>query len=79
MNAKSAQVLQDALQLPREDRIHLVEELIATLSGQALGEPDDEDEWNAELDRRLEATHAGEPGTPASVVHARILRKLDGR
>ena len=60
-------ILQAALALPIEDRVHLLEQLDASL-------PDDEDEeFVAMVNGRIAAFEAGAPTTPADEVFAELL------
>jgi hypothetical protein len=60
-------ILQAALALPPEERVHLIEELDASL-------PEDEDaEFLAMVDARIAASDAGAPCTPGDEVFAELL------
>lgn len=76
MNAKTTQVIQDALQLPEGDRRRLLQELIATFDDRQPFNDEDEQAWNGELLRRMDAAHDGEPGIPAEDVFAKLHAKL---
>ena len=51
-------VLADALRLDDDARAELAAELLASLEGPA--DPDAEQAWNAEIERRIEAIEAGD-------------------
>lgn len=74
----SAKILTDALALTPEERIDLASELLASVDGPA--DPDWEQAWQVELDRRAAAADAsGTPPAEWSVVRARVLSKLASR
>jgi hypothetical protein len=57
--------LQAALALPEKERAMLVQELQASLL-------EDDDDFIAMINKRVEAAEAGEPGIPAAEVFARL-------
>ncbi len=61
MSAKAASLLEAALELPADEREHLVEELNASLIGNASGFASKEIEaaWAAEINRRAAEIDAG--------------------
>lgn len=68
-------LLQRALILPEDDRLQLASELIASVDGPM--DSNWEDEWLAELDRRVErARSEGDRGRPWSEARAAILDRL---
>ena len=78
MTKESAKILTEALTLTPDERMELAAELLASVDGPA--DPDWEQAWQVELDRR--ATAADASGTPAaewSEVRARVLSKLASR
>ena len=72
MTRAAQELLQDVLELPEEDRLDIVAEVLAGLDGPP--DADWETAWLAELDRR-EAAEAGEPAADEewSKVRARIM------
>lgn len=71
----SAKVLTDALALSPEERMSLASELLASVDGPA--DPDWEQAWQLELDRRAATSDASEdPPAEWSAVRARVLGKL---
>ena len=78
MSKVTPSVLADALRLAPDARAELAAELLASLDG-----PEDRDaqaEWNAEIDRRIEAIEAGTAGLePWDDVKHRIEKELLGR
>jgi putative addiction module component (TIGR02574 family) len=74
----SAKILTEALALTPDERMELAVELLASVDGPT--DPDWEQAWQVELDRRAAAADAG--GAPASEwseVRARVLSKLASR
>ena len=78
MSKVTPSVLADALRLAPDARAELAAELLASLDG-----PEDRDaqaEWNAEIDRRIEAIEAGTSALePWDDVKHRIEKELLGR
>lgn len=65
----------ELLRLPARDRARLAELLLASLDEEA--EPDVDEAWAAEGERRLAELRAGTvTGIPAADVHARIEARL---
>lgn len=54
------QVLQEALTLPAEDRVFLVERLEASIPHGQFASPEIANAWTAEIDRRIAAYERGE-------------------
>lgn len=71
-------LLQDALTLTAEERAHLASDLIASLDE---GEdPDAEEAWAVELERRAERAHSGQSkGTDWKTVRAEAEKQLRGK
>jgi putative addiction module component (TIGR02574 family) len=68
-------VLEQALQLPPEERADVAKRLIASLDGPADG--DVEAAWLAEVERRLETVDRGAASfEPWEVVRARIAARI---
>ena len=71
-------VLADALRLDDDARAELAAELLASLDGPA--DPDAEQVWDAEIERRIEAIEAGQITLePWAEVRRRIERDVLGR
>ena len=78
MTASELDLFSAALSLPEPERLELASKLIASVDGEA--DPDWDEAWLAELDRREQAVAAGgDPGSPWSDVKARILGRLGAR
>jgi putative addiction module component (TIGR02574 family) len=74
----ATKVLTEALALTPEERMDLAAELLASVDGPA--DPDWEQAWQAELDRRAAASDASTtPPAEWSDVRARVLGKLASR
>ena len=72
------EVLTDALALTPEERMDLAAELLASVDGPA--DPDWEQAWQVELDRRAAASDAStNPPAKWSEVRARVLGKPASR
>ena len=72
-------LLEEALQLPQDQRAALAEQLLQTLPP-----PDDDDifhdpEWLTEIERRVQGVLTGEPGIPWEEVKSRALKSLKSR
>jgi len=75
MTGPARRLLQDALDLPEDERLELASEIIASVDGPRDG--DWESTWLAELDRRAEAAKArGHTASDWTDVRARLLRRL---
>ena len=75
MTRAAKQILDEALNLPDEERLDLATELIASVDGPPDG--DWEAAWVAELDRRAQAARdRGQPASEWDEVRARILAGL---
>ena len=71
-------VLVEALRLDDESRAALAAELLASLEGPA--DPDAEEAWDVEIERRIEAIEAGTvPLEPWDDVRRRIEKDILGR
>ena len=78
MSAASRKLLDQALNLPEEERLALATDLIASVDGPP--DADWDEAWSAELERRVAA--AAKRGTPAPEwreVRARILARLSAK
>lgn len=69
MPSSLAKIEAEALQLPAEDRVRLADHLLASVSG----DPEVEEAWAEEIERRLAEVEAGTPLIPLedAVVRAR--------
>ena len=75
MTAQAKQVLEEALKLEPRERVRLVAELQESLQDLDLGE-----EWEAEIQRRVEDIDAGRTQTvPAEDVFARLEKRFGGK
>ena len=75
MTKAATKLLTEALALSPEERMDLAAELLASVDGPA--DPDWEQAWQAELDRRANTSDASTaPPAEWSEVRARVLRKL---
>ena len=78
MSKATESVLADALRLDPEARAEVVAELLASLDGPA--DPDAEDAWDAEIERRIEAIETGAIRLESwAEVKRRIERDILGR
>jgi putative addiction module component (TIGR02574 family) len=74
----SAKILSEALALTPDERMELAAELLASVDGPA--NPDWEQAWQVELDRRAASADASNNPAPEwSEVRARVLSKLGPR
>lgn len=71
MSRSAADVLEEALALPEDQRAQVAEKLVASLDGEV--DPDAEAEWGAEIERRLTRINAGQSN---SVSMAESLARL---
>lgn len=75
MTGKASQVLQEALELPTNERAEIAAELMASLDGES--DADVEQAWAIEIQRRAERAAAGFSSSAAwGEVRARIEGKL---
>jgi putative addiction module component (TIGR02574 family) len=75
--AKNAeQVLRDALELPEAERADLACALLDSLEAEAPDVLRSPEEWDAEIDRRVEAALAGEPGLSWEEAKAELRQQL---
>ncbi len=78
MTKAATKLLSEALALTPEERMELAAELLASVDGPA--DPDWEQAWQAELDRRTASSEASTtPPAEWSEVRARVLGKLASR
>lgn len=78
MTKPMTSVLADALRLDDDARAELAAELLASLDGPA--DPDAEQAWDAEIERRIEAIEAGHIALESwDEVRRRIERDVLGR
>ena len=78
MTKPMTSLLADALRLDDDARAELAAELLASLDGPA--DPDAEQAWNVEIERRITAIEAGSiPLEPWDQVKRRIERDILGR
>ena len=70
MTALAAQLFEQALDLPEEERVSLAHELLDSLASGAPGWKGSEEEWHAELSRRVRSALAGEAGVAWEDVRA---------
>jgi putative addiction module component (TIGR02574 family) len=71
MSRSAAELLEEALALPEDQRAQVAEKLVASLDGDA--DPDAEAQWGAEIERRLSRIEAGQS---KSVSMAESLSRL---
>lgn len=74
MNAKIQQLLDDALDLPAEDRVHLADLLLETVN--PAHDERTSPEWDAEIARRIQEL---DNGTAKTIPWEEVRRKLDER
>jgi putative addiction module component (TIGR02574 family) len=77
MDTQAEQILQSALQLPPDDRVHIVESLIISIHE----EPDVDIDalWSEEIKRRLDEIDRGEVTMiPAEEVMREMRERLNG-
>ncbi len=72
MNRKLEELQNDVLQLPEEDRIRLVEQLIASLDGEV--DPDAEELWLREAEERYRAYQRVQVGSKPAAEALRDAR-----
>ena len=75
MPRTAAELLNDALELSEEERIELVVELLGSVAPEVPGSSRSDDEWIAEIERRVAAS-SGSSGRPWHEVRAGIESKL---
>ncbi len=76
MMSTAAHLLEEALQLPENERIDLAAELLASVAPETRAEARSEQEWLAEIERRARAALAGSPAIPWKEAGAEIERRL---
>jgi putative addiction module component (TIGR02574 family) len=75
MTQDTVRLLEQALQLPENERADLAAHLLESLPDDA---PDSDIEWNVELKNRLDEIDQGKvQPVPWSEVHARLLNDID--
>jgi Putative addiction module component len=79
MASAKARLLEEALQLPPEQRAELAGELLATLEPDTPSEWRTEAEWMGEVERRARAAMAGNPGVSWAEARAQIQSRLPRR
>jgi putative addiction module component (TIGR02574 family) len=80
MASVKARLLEEALQLPPDQRAELAGDLLATLEPDTPSEQQrTEAEWIAEIERRARAAMAGSPGVSWSEARAQIQSRLRPR
>jgi putative addiction module component (TIGR02574 family) len=75
MPRSAAELLSDALELSDEERIDLALELLGSVAPEVPGSSRPDDEWIAEIERRVAASN-GSSGRPWQEVRAEIESKL---
>jgi len=76
--ARAEEHIQELLKLPVEDRAHAAKLLLDSLDGDV--DPDAEDAWSVEIERRLAKIEAGEAKlVPMDEAVARLHRAARGR
>jgi putative addiction module component (TIGR02574 family) len=76
MGTNATRILEEALQLPENERANLAADLMESLSSpNALDHVSDE-EWLAEIGRRADRALDGQPGIPWEQVEANVRRRL---
>ena len=76
MSRNATQLLQDALQLPEDQRAELACELLDSLTSGPPGSEVSEEEWIAEIERRVQAAMAGAPSVSWDDAKAAVYRQL---
>lgn len=76
MSRDAAQLLQDALQLSESQRVELAFELLDSLEPAPPGSERSEEEWISEIERRVQAALAGEPGLLWEEAKAEVYKRL---
>lgn len=79
MAPSTQQLLNDALQLPDEQRAALVVELLDSLPQEERGRARSEAEWLVEIDRRARAAQAGVSGVAREEARKQVLDHLPKR
>jgi putative addiction module component (TIGR02574 family) len=79
MASAKARLLEEALQLPPDERAELAGDLLATLEPDTPSEHRTEAEWIAEIERRARAAIAGSPGVSWAEARAQIQSRLPRR
>ena len=79
MASAKARLLEEALQLPPDQRAELAGDLLATLEPDTPSEQRTEAEWIAEIERRARAAMAGSPGVSWLEARAQIQSRLRPR
>jgi hypothetical protein len=79
MASAKERLLEEALQLPPDQRAELVGELLATLEPDTPSERRTEAEWIAEVERRARAAVEGSPGVSWAEARGQIQSRLPRR
>jgi putative addiction module component (TIGR02574 family) len=79
MASAKERLLEEALQLPPDQRAELAGDLLATLEPDTPSEQRTEAEWIAEIERRARAAMAGSPGVSWSEARSQIQSRLRPR
>jgi len=72
----ATELLHDALQLPDRERLDLALKLLGSVVPEVPGSARTDQEWIAEIERRVEAASSGSLGRPWREVRAEIESKL---
>ena len=76
MTSAMGRLLEEARQLPPDQRAELVGDLLATLEPDTPSEQRTEAEWIAEIERRARAAMTGSPGVSWSEARVEIQSRL---
>lgn len=76
MSSAPARILEEALNLPDDQRADLAAELLASLAPATPAEARSEDEWVTEIERRARAAIAGSPAIPWDQARQEIQRRV---
>lgn len=76
MSKSTAQLLQEALQLPEVQRATLVVELLESLESSNPPYSRSDADWLTEIERRARAAQGGAAGVPWEEAHQQALRRL---
>jgi putative addiction module component (TIGR02574 family) len=76
MALSTKQLLQDALQLPDQQRAELAAELLDSLPPALSGQDRSNAEWVAEIERRARAAQGGAPGVTWEDAREQVLNRL---
>jgi len=76
MALSTKQLLQDALQLPDQQRAELAAELLDSLPPALSGQDRSSAQWLAEIERRAKAAQAGASGVTWEDAREQVLNRL---